>query len=169
MWPAGSSEFERAPTNHDDIGPNPDGWTIFQLDPIPDPPPPPFILTSVDKDTVTTLGGEIITVTGIFPVGAEMAAYLGPIGTGEDPLCYGGSGLAYKVISFDGTTFKFATPPLEVGRVSLTVTFGSYTDGLADVIKVVERSWPSSMFTTRKDHQPWAAVGARRLDLEDPE
>lgn len=130
----------------------------------------PFEVTAVDKTLISTVGGETITAMGKFPTDSVMQAYLGPLGTSGDPPCYGGLGLGYNILSLDGTTVQFASPPLAKGDVGLTLIWGSNTSGLpVGALHVVERSWPSKMHRVRGSFAPWKALGARRLGEENQE
>jgi len=124
-------------------------------------------LDGVDVSIIPTVGGIKMTATGLFSLD-PMKIHLGPLGSTDDPECYGGSGLSYSPMSLDGVTVEFASPPLAKGSVDLTIVDGSTTLNLA-AIKVVERNWPGQGFNMRKDHPPWGAVGAKRLELEDLE
>jgi len=76
-------------------------------------PDPAVILDPLPLDrsnVISSAGGEGLTLSGTFPSGA-LTVYLGPLGTIDDPPCYGGPGYGYQPQSADGTTVKIVTPP----------------------------------------------------------
>ncbi|MBT8430097.1 MAG: hypothetical protein KJN79_09325 [Gammaproteobacteria bacterium] len=119
---------------------------------------------SVAPLQVSAIGGETLVATGTFSITTPVTVHLGPLGTADDPLCYGGQGLAYEVLSLDGTTIEFVSPPLAKGSVSLTVV-GPSTQTVGG-ITVVERSWPGKLHAVRRSFSPWASVGGRHLRSE---
>lgn len=74
---------------------------------------------------ISTVGGERVVARGLWPVDQTVEVHLGPLGTVEDPLCYGGQGLGYEALSLDGVTLEVASPPLTKGYVALTVVYGA--------------------------------------------
>lgn len=126
-----------------------------------------IFLDSVDKMVISTSGGESMVARGLFTL-SGVQIHLGPLGTNQDPLCYGGQGRGYSPASEDGVTLRFASPPLAKGTMTLTVVDGATTLNLGS-IKVIERSWPDALHNMRRNFAPWKALGARRLDLENLE
>lgn len=124
-----------------------------------------FFAESVSPSPISTAGGETITISGEFVLTYPVRVHLGPLGTTEDPLCYGGQGLGYECLSLDGVTLQCISPPLPKGTAIATVTDGEVTQSLG-AISVVERNWPGKLHPTRKSFSPWVALGARRLEEE---
>jgi hypothetical protein len=127
-----------------------------------------LFLDAVEPDPISTVGGELMTAIGLWPIDHTVEVHLGPLGTDEDPLCYGGQGLGYEALSLDGVTLQFASPPLAKGAVTLTVVDGATVLTLGGT-NVVERNWPGKLHPTRKSFPSWEALGARRLEEEDQE
>jgi len=125
-------------------------------------------LDSVDRLIIPTTGGTLMVASGLFTRDQELAVHLGALGTTADPPCYGLQGNGYSPHSEDGVTVEFASPPLAKGAADLTIVDGVTTLTYTP-IQVVERNWPGVGFISRRQQQPWGAVGARRLELEDLE
>ncbi len=145
----------------------PIGFTEITFLPPPPPPPPPIVVLSVDLSVISSVGGELLTITGTFPIDQTVQVHMGPLGTIEDPLCYGGQGLGYEVLSLDGTTIQFTAPPLTKGDIGIVVTIGVYATELpVGTLKAVERNWPGKLHRARANFPPWEAVGGRKLGEE---
>ena len=111
-------------------------------------------LTSVTPTVISEAGGEIMVLSGTFPTDRTVQVHIGPLGTTEDPLCYGGQGLGYTVQSEDGATVEFVTPPLATGAVAITVSDPPATGTLAG-INVVQRVYPEKRYKIRSWFPPW--------------
>lgn len=114
---------------------------------------------------ISTLGGETITIGGIFPTDETLTVHLGPLGSILDPLCYGGEGLGYEALSRDGTTLQVVAPPAPKGTSKITVvSTAEVLVGTGPI--VVERNWPGKLHQARKSFPQWSGLGGRRLGLE---
>ena len=129
-------------------------------------PPAPPSLDYVDPDIIPDNGGVILTITGDLPTHTDLEVHLGPLGTKEDPICYGGEGYGYLPWSQDGVTLIVASPPVSIGVRKLSVWEGDTFLGSLDVT-VVEHFWPSRTPPVRRDFPPWSDVGARQLSEEN--
>lgn len=119
----------------------------------------------LEHGAISTVGGELVTLRGLWPIDRAVDVHLGPLGTVDDPLCYGGLGLGYEALSEDGVTLEVASPPLAKGAAGPTVVDG-VTVVTAAAIEVVERSWPGKLHRARASFPPWKALGARKLGEE---
>lgn len=114
---------------------------------------------SVEGD-LTERGGHQLTLNGLFAVDVGLEITL----AGRP--CYGGANKRYSPSSDDGVTVEFASPPLsEAGYKTLEVTGPGVSASFQ--MTVFERTWNQTELETRRNHPPWAALGARRLEDED--
>ena len=128
--------------------------------------PYPPAIDDVDPDVIPDNGGVIMTITGDFPAETALRVHLGPLGTQDDPQCYGGEGYGYWPQSLDGETLVVISPPVEAGTCLISVWEGS--SGLGSLpITVVEANWPLKFYEIRRAIPPWTEVGVRRLREEN--
>jgi hypothetical protein len=118
-----------------------------------------IFLDSIEPDPISERGGQLVTMTGLFVVAEPLDVRI----AGEP--CYGGQNKGYSPSSDDGLIVEIASPPLTVGGIQLVTVEGSSGE-LSGLIGVVERSWPKAEFEARRNHPPWSALGARRLEME---
>jgi hypothetical protein len=128
-------------------------------------------------------GSGIAAVSGLLLIGSrgysslQGRAFLYDISTPSAPI------LEETIVLSDGQNtdaFGFDVAIIAANRFCIggpfRDTFGTnvgsavlYSWFYEPTIEVVERNWPGQLFGSRKDHPPWAAVGAKRLELEDLE
>jgi hypothetical protein len=115
-------------------------------------------------------GTELLVILGTeFGVNAEVQAYLGPLGTVEDPPCYAGRGYGYTPISEDGISIVCYAPPTAPGSVFLTLVYGEPPQTVvAGNVTVLERNFKSKRFSFRSCFPPWYGVGPRNMELLPP-
>lgn len=125
----------------------------------------PFTIASVSPLVFDQLGGQELALAGTIPTDHPIQAYLGPLGTTDDPPCYGGEGNGYSGFwSEDGATARCVAPPTEPGAVVLTLVQNGVTVNYS--LTVVAAPHQTSVLSLRRDFPPWSKVGPRRLDLE---
>jgi hypothetical protein len=118
---------------------------------------------------VSTKGGDVLQVSGVFAADTPMTAYFGENGDTTDLPCYFGPGLGYTGTSVDGETVQVIAPPHPKSTTAKVTLVVSGEELVSPAIEVVERTWPSVGFSMRRSFPPWAGVGPRRLPLEDLE
>jgi len=125
----------------------------------------PFVISGVNPSLIDHQGGLELVVSGTIPMGLPILAYLGPLGSSDDPPCFGGPGNGYSgFYSEDGVTARCVAPPSEIGVMTLTLIQGATTQHAS--VTIVAAPHYGTTFSIRHDFPPWAGVGPRRLELE---
>jgi hypothetical protein len=122
-----------------------------------------FAVTSLDPSLIDELGGTLITISGLFPLGETFSVYLGPVTPAN--LCYSGrQGYGSHPESVDGLALQCVSVPSAIGVQTVTVVRDSNLAVSTLPITVVERNHQSKRLSTRACHPPWAGVGPRRIE-----
>lgn len=116
---------------------------------------------------VSRLGGDKVTLTGVFPTGSTYTVAVGGV------LAYSGVSGQGTVIQSDGDQISFVVPPFAIAgigeSVTVLVTRVPESDTVSTTLAVVERHFGSELFEVRRMFPNWYGVGPRRLDLEPQE
>lgn len=125
-------------------------------------------IAAADPSTVDWRGGTIVTLTGVFPTGEDLWAYLGPVGDFTDESCYMGTyGGGYAGRSLDGVTLDVVTPRLtaaDIGALTLSVYSTTAFDSIA--VDVAEGCFSDVLFEFRTRWPDFYDVGPRSMEQE---
>lgn len=104
----------------------------------------------------------MVTLRGVFPASTALAVHMGAA------RCYSGvSGQGASVISADGATLSFVTPPAPGGCTNIVVSDSS--DFAVTTVDVAERPFYDTVYRTRRNFPPWYGLGARMVEFEPPQ
>jgi len=131
-------------------------------------PPVSFIPLSQRK-IFGNHGGDILRLTGTFPIGVPVAVSIGPVGGPYLYPAYGGSGYGYAPRSADGVSLPVVLPPVPfVGDFAIRVVVPPSVELIVQAGTFVERAWYGKVHVMRSSFPPQAETGPRRLDAEPP-
>ena len=125
-------------------------------------------LDSIAPNIISRIGGDTLVLSGLFHTEQSYKV------TVDGIVAYSGvEGNAEWCESEDGVSLAFVFPQLDlsaVGVVNIAVLSdtgeSAYLNG---VLTVLERNFGTVPFEMRRMMPPWYGVGARRLEMEDPE
>lgn len=129
-----------------------------------------FVLTSVDPVTVADDGGRLLTLTGVFELGATYRVHVGPLGTTADPACHSGvAGQGDDCHPVSATILRAYTPLLEPGTTPNILVVDQVTAEqhvLAAALTVVDRQFSNLVWALRQMLPSYYRVGARAIDQQ---
>lgn len=128
---------------------------------------PLAIQISDGASVVSQAGGVQLILTAPFVQGVPYRVHMGPLGSTDDPLCYGGHGYGYDCYSWDGATMAVVTPPVannSPGAQWVYITM-AVSEARAGRVTVVEAPLYGKIESICQGHPPWVGVGPRRVEL----